>query len=160
LVLAVSNLSVSENLTSGGSITITWTADPTDPATCSFELVNVAFHNTFAIANNIPINSQSITVGLPAVPVSYVILLCYSNPSTHVAYSDQYTLEAVQIKYADGTVVHASYSFYHHTVTSLVYSAPALPSPLGLPRLPRLVLRSRHLLPLRQCFLLPDRATS
>jgi len=80
LVFAVSNLSVSENLTSGGPVTITWTADSTDPDSCSFELVNEAFHDTFAIANNIPINTGSITVNLPAVPAPYDILLYHSNP--------------------------------------------------------------------------------
>lgn len=78
LVFAVSNLSVSPNLSSGGPVTITWTADPTDPATCSFELANQAFHNTFAIANNIPINTGSITVNLPAVP-TYDILFVLSQ---------------------------------------------------------------------------------
>jgi len=80
LVFAVSNLSVSQNLTSGGPVTITWTADSTDPDSCSFELVNEAFHDTFAIANNIPINTGSITVNFPAVPAPYDILLCHSNP--------------------------------------------------------------------------------
>jgi hypothetical protein len=79
LVAAVSNLAISQNPTSGGACTITWTADATDPATISFELVNTAFHNTFAIANNIAVNTQTLTVTLPAVPVTYGILLCCSK---------------------------------------------------------------------------------
>lgn len=98
LVSAVSNLVISDNPTSGGPATITWTADATDPDSCSFELVNEAFHDTFAIANNIPIKTGSINVTLPIVPAPYDSFLRYSNPWTNVIYSDQYTVEAVQIR--------------------------------------------------------------
>jgi hypothetical protein len=68
LVSALSNLQVSTGPTSGGPVTITWSQDSTDPSSCSFELVNTIFHNSFAIANNIQTSQQTLTVTLPAVP--------------------------------------------------------------------------------------------
>ncbi|KAF8174943.1 hypothetical protein BJ912DRAFT_39959 [Pholiota molesta] len=73
-------LSIPENPTTGGQITIKWTNEQGDPATWSFELINVAFNNAFAIANNVDPASNSITLTLPVVPVG-----------------DGYTLQAVNI---------------------------------------------------------------
>lgn len=68
LASALSNLQVtSSNPSSGGSVTITWTADSTDPSTFSLELANNNFHNTFALANNVQTSSGTITVTLPIV---------------------------------------------------------------------------------------------
>jgi hypothetical protein len=73
-------LTIPQNPTSGGSITIEWTTVAGDPSTFSIELINVAFNNAFAIANNVPTASNQITLNLPIVPTG-----------------DGYTLEAVDI---------------------------------------------------------------
>ncbi|KAF9218146.1 hypothetical protein BS17DRAFT_791951 [Gyrodon lividus] len=59
--------------TTGGTITLSWTASTTDPAYFTFELVNTVFHNTFAIANNVQTSQGTLTIQLPQVPVGYVI---------------------------------------------------------------------------------------
>jgi len=66
--------------TSGGQVTLAWTSDSGDPNTWSFELLNTAFHNAFAIANNVDPSTQVLTLSLPIVPVG-----------------DGYTLQAVNI---------------------------------------------------------------
>ncbi|KAI0059424.1 hypothetical protein BV25DRAFT_1871527 [Artomyces pyxidatus] len=71
---------VPTNLTSGGPATISWTQESGDPQTFSVELINVLFHNSFAIANNIQDTAGSISITLPSVPVG-----------------DGYTLQAVDI---------------------------------------------------------------
>ncbi|KAF4611563.1 hypothetical protein D9613_004392 [Agrocybe pediades] len=73
-------LQVPENPTSAGQITIKWTSAPNDPETFSFELINTAFNNAFAIANNVNPTAGQLTLTLPPVPVG-----------------DGYTLEAVNI---------------------------------------------------------------
>ncbi|KAF9562287.1 hypothetical protein CPC08DRAFT_817229 [Agrocybe pediades] len=73
-------LQVPENPTSAGQITIKWTSAPGDPETFSFELINTAFNNAFAIANNVNPTAGQLTLTLPPVPVG-----------------DGYTLEAVNI---------------------------------------------------------------
>ncbi|KAH9996502.1 hypothetical protein BJV77DRAFT_987404 [Russula vinacea] len=84
LASALSNLAItSNNPTSGGSVTITWTPDSTDPTTFSLVLANVNFHNTFAIGNNIQTSSGSLTVTL---------------------LFDTYTLEAVQVNNINSVV--------------------------------------------------------
>ncbi|KAH7886435.1 hypothetical protein F5I97DRAFT_1830185 [Phlebopus sp. FC_14] len=75
--------------TTGGTVTLAWTATSTDPAYFTFELVNTAFHNTFAIANNVQASLGTITIQLPQVPVG-----------------DGYTLEAVATN--DVNTVYAS----------------------------------------------------
>ncbi|KAI9566300.1 hypothetical protein HD554DRAFT_2116999 [Boletus coccyginus] len=55
--------------TTGGTVTITWTASTSDPAYFSLELVNDAFHDTFAIANNVQTALGTLTIQLPQVPV-------------------------------------------------------------------------------------------
>jgi hypothetical protein len=68
LASALSNLQVtSQNPSSGGSVTITWSQDSSDPSTFSLELANENFHNTFALANNVQTSSQQITVTIPIV---------------------------------------------------------------------------------------------
>ncbi|KAN0121632.1 hypothetical protein V8E52_003528 [Russula decolorans] len=80
LASALSSLQVtSQNPSSGGSVTITWSQDSSDPTTFSLELANNNFHNTFALANNVQTSSGQLTVTLPIVP------------------ADTYTLQAVQI---------------------------------------------------------------
>ncbi|KIJ66577.1 hypothetical protein HYDPIDRAFT_174620 [Hydnomerulius pinastri MD-312] len=64
--------------TTGGVVTITWTASTTDSPYFTLEMVNTAFHNTFAIANNVQTSLGTMTIELPQVPVG-----------------DGYTLEAV-----------------------------------------------------------------
>ena len=67
LVSAVT-FSTPENVTSGGSTTITWTRDKGDPDTISIELANPnLLHDAIAIANNVPVTSGKITVALPIV---------------------------------------------------------------------------------------------
>ncbi|TFY76590.1 hypothetical protein EWM64_g7420 [Hericium alpestre] len=73
-------LNTPENLSSGGTITISWTTADGDPPVFSLELLNTVFHNTFAIANNVQSGAGSITMQIPAVPPG-----------------DGYTLEAVNI---------------------------------------------------------------
>ncbi|KAF8890101.1 hypothetical protein BD779DRAFT_1785146 [Infundibulicybe gibba] len=55
--------------TSGGSVTITWTTTSGDPPIFSIELMNTAFNNAFAIANNVDVSLGTITLTLPIVPV-------------------------------------------------------------------------------------------
>src|ERR1700679_2793000 len=65
LASALSSLQVtSQNPSSGGSVTITWSQDSSDPSVFSLELANNNFHNTFALANNVQISSGQITVTL------------------------------------------------------------------------------------------------
>jgi hypothetical protein len=68
-------------------------------ATWSFELINVAFNNAFAIANNVDPASNSITLTLPVVPVGCVFLLRMLSQKAHIdsLCSDGYTLQAVNI---------------------------------------------------------------
>ncbi|KIM35610.1 hypothetical protein M413DRAFT_20729 [Hebeloma cylindrosporum] len=73
-------LSIPEAPTSGGQMTIKWTNEPNDPETWSFELINTAFNNAFAIANNVNPSASSLTLTIPIVPVG-----------------DGYTLQAVNI---------------------------------------------------------------
>ncbi|PFH47584.1 hypothetical protein AMATHDRAFT_50192 [Amanita thiersii Skay4041] len=72
LVHAAFNIETPSNVRSASSITIKWTAEPTDPFSspiCSFELFNDAFHDSFAIANNVPSLQGSLTLTLPVVPI-------------------------------------------------------------------------------------------
>ncbi|KAH9043672.1 hypothetical protein EDB85DRAFT_708152 [Lactarius pseudohatsudake] len=72
---------VPNNLTSGGSATISWSSSDTDPDVFTIELVNTnLFHNAIAIANNVQKTAGSITVTLPIVQEG-----------------DGYTIEAVDI---------------------------------------------------------------
>ncbi|KAA1471462.1 hypothetical protein DENSPDRAFT_880505 [Dentipellis sp. KUC8613] len=73
-------LNTPSNLHSGGPATISWTSSSGDPTVFSLELVNEAFHDTFAIANNVQLNSGSASLELPSVPIR-----------------DGYTIEAVDI---------------------------------------------------------------
>jgi hypothetical protein len=71
------------NPTTGGNVTIKWTTDASDPgtfSTFSFELINAAFNDAFAIANNVDPSLNQLTLTLPVVPVG-----------------DGYTLQAVNI---------------------------------------------------------------
>jgi len=61
--------------TTGGTVTITWSATNTDPPYFSIELVNPAFHNTFAIANNVQTSLGELTIQLPQVPIECVPFL-------------------------------------------------------------------------------------
>src|SRR6267154_3441593 len=66
LASAMSNLQVtSQNTSSGGSATITWSQDSSDPSVFSLELANNNFHNTFALANNVQTSSGQVTVTIP-----------------------------------------------------------------------------------------------
>ncbi|PPQ69664.1 hypothetical protein CVT26_001533 [Gymnopilus dilepis] len=73
-------LNIPTNPTSGGNVTITWSSAPNDPETFSLELINTAFHNSFAIANNVNPTAETISLTLPIVPVG-----------------DGYSLEAVDV---------------------------------------------------------------
>ncbi|KAH9982304.1 hypothetical protein BGW80DRAFT_1262619 [Lactifluus volemus] len=54
--------------TSGGSITFSWTEDPGDAATVTFQLQNPpVLLNAIAIANNIQTASGQLTLTLPTV---------------------------------------------------------------------------------------------
>ncbi|PPQ77548.1 hypothetical protein CVT25_011408 [Psilocybe cyanescens] len=96
-------LTFPSNATSGGQVTITWTLAANDPETFSFELINDAFNNAFAIANNVNPTAQSLTLTLPVVPVG-----------------GGYTLQAVNI--GDINDVFAS---------SAPFSIGAAPTPLS-----------------------------
>jgi len=80
LASAMSGLSISSNPTSGGTATVSWTADSTDPSTFSIELATSDFHNAIAVANNVQSASGQTPITIPIVP---------TNAS--------YTLQAVQI---------------------------------------------------------------
>ena len=68
-------LQIPKNPTTGGQTTITWTANATDPASFTLELLQASFHNAIGIANNVPTASLSLTLELPSVPPTYVIVL-------------------------------------------------------------------------------------
>ena len=63
--------------TSGGQTTITWSTSAGDPTSFTLELVNTAFHNTFAISNNLVPSAGSVTLQLPLVPTSYVFFVFF-----------------------------------------------------------------------------------
>ena len=56
------------NWTSGNQAVLQWNPVAGDPQTFSVELVNTAFNNEFAIANNVPTGQLSLTTTLPIVP--------------------------------------------------------------------------------------------
>ncbi|KAJ7589680.1 hypothetical protein C8J56DRAFT_38316 [Mycena floridula] len=56
-----------KNPTSGGEITINWTTNSSDPTVFSMFLTNDAFHQQFAIANNVNSADHSKTLELPIV---------------------------------------------------------------------------------------------
>ncbi|KAI6119719.1 hypothetical protein EDD16DRAFT_923084 [Pisolithus croceorrhizus] len=67
--------------TTGGVVTITWEAASTDPAYFTLQLVNPAFHNTYAISNNVQTSLGTITLELPQVPVDTDYQLEAIDPS-------------------------------------------------------------------------------
>jgi len=80
LASALTLNAISGVVTSGGSITITWTpaADGSDPS-FSFELINPSFNSQFGIANNVDPSLGTLTLTLPIVPTG------------------EYTIEAVNV---------------------------------------------------------------
>lgn len=77
-------------------MTITWTASTTDPTSFSIELVQASFHDTFAIANNVPTNMGQLTVQVPEVPITCVTFcsgIVFAMIDRRV-FSDGYTLQA------------------------------------------------------------------
>jgi hypothetical protein len=75
LAYATMTITMCDNPKSGSSCTISWNSNDAsaDPGSFSLELVRTSFHDTFAIANNVPnapgTGPQSTTVTLPAVPI-------------------------------------------------------------------------------------------
>ena len=89
-------LEIPKNPTTGGSVTIHWTNEQGDPyvssllffqrsrrlikltcppsSTWSFELINTAFNDAFAIANNVDPSPSQLTLTLPIIPVGCVFL--------------------------------------------------------------------------------------
>jgi len=129
-LISALTLSTPENLSSGGSATINWTSAAGDPSTFSIELLNVVFHNSFAIANNVQPSAGTITLTLPSVPPG-----------------DGYTLEAVDISNitnvyatsgsfsiaAESTVTSTSSSTSGRvsSTSSISYTPPATSSAYG-----------------------------
>ncbi|KAF8551098.1 hypothetical protein OG21DRAFT_328578 [Imleria badia] len=81
--------------TAGATVTITWTASTTDPTTFSIELANPSYHNSYAIASDVPTANGQITITLPqvlpgdgyslqAVSISNVNDIIYQSPGTFV----------------------------------------------------------------------------
>jgi len=64
-------LGTPSNVTSGGQITITWTAVPSD-IEFTLELANLVFRDQIAIANNVDPSIGSLTVQCPATPTDTV----------------------------------------------------------------------------------------
>lgn len=62
------NFNAPVNITSAGSATITWTSEPTDPPMWNLYLLNIVFHDSFGIANNVQTDIGTITLQLPVVP--------------------------------------------------------------------------------------------
>jgi len=62
-------LSTPTSVTNNGQVTITWTATTTDPSTFSIELVNPAFHNSYAVVNVAQTAAGQATFTLPTVPI-------------------------------------------------------------------------------------------
>jgi hypothetical protein len=66
---ALTITSISGNVVSEGSITITWTTATTDPAgVFSIELDHPSFNSALAIATNVDSSNLQITIALPNVP--------------------------------------------------------------------------------------------
>jgi hypothetical protein len=74
-LISALTLKVPQKLSSGGQGTFTWTTDAGDPAFFVLELLNTAFHDSFAIGNNVATSALSITLELPIVAPGYVIVL-------------------------------------------------------------------------------------
>ncbi|KAI5998299.1 hypothetical protein EDD15DRAFT_2409361 [Pisolithus albus] len=74
-------ISAPTGATTGGVVTITWQATTTDPAYFTLQLVNPAFHDTYAISNNVQTSLGTITLELPQVPVDTNYQLEAINPS-------------------------------------------------------------------------------
>ncbi|KAF8838688.1 hypothetical protein BDN67DRAFT_62552 [Paxillus ammoniavirescens] len=128
--------------TTGGMVTLTWTATTTDPTSFTFELTNTIFHNTFAIANTVTTSQGSITIQLPQVPVG-----------------DGYTLEAVANKYVFLQIHHSEpnnrccsrflfATFVATSTKSTLRAGTLLLVPRLPPRPPRPPLLRRRLVPL------------
>ncbi|KAF9528118.1 hypothetical protein CPB83DRAFT_894608 [Crepidotus variabilis] len=104
-------IAVPEHPTSQGTITIQWTSANGDPDTWSFELVNVDFHDTFAIANNVDPAAQELTLTLPAVPArdAYTIQAVNIGNITDVyATSGSFSIGAVSSSSASGSSTSSS----------------------------------------------------
>ncbi|KAF9235378.1 hypothetical protein BU15DRAFT_51449, partial [Melanogaster broomeanus] len=71
-------LNTPTGVTTGGTVTLTWTATTEDPTSFTFELYNTIFHDTFAIQNTVQTSLGTITLQFPQIPVG-----------------DGYTLQAV-----------------------------------------------------------------
>ncbi|KAI0286862.1 hypothetical protein BGY98DRAFT_1092467 [Russula aff. rugulosa BPL654] len=90
----------SPNPTSGAPCTVNWTPESGDAAVFSLELVNVVFHNTFALANNVQTSSGQVNVTIPIVP------------------ADSYTIEAVQINDVNSVIATSGSFNIGATITS------------------------------------------
>ncbi|KIY48089.1 hypothetical protein FISHEDRAFT_74007 [Fistulina hepatica ATCC 64428] len=103
-------LNVPSTVTSGGTVTITWTTTSGDPSTFSLYLINQSFNDNFGIANNVETSLGTITIALPAV-----------DPG------DGFSLEAVDI--SDVNTVYSSTSDF--AIGASTYSASSVSTVSG-----------------------------
>jgi len=63
-------LNTPEGVTSGGWLNISWISAPSDPATFTLELINVAFNSQFAVFNNVDPSLGHLNLQCPIVPAT------------------------------------------------------------------------------------------
>ncbi|KAG6380538.1 hypothetical protein JVT61DRAFT_4897 [Boletus reticuloceps] len=135
-VAATITVGTPDGWTTGGTVTFTWTAATTDPSTFSIELVNAAFHDTFAIANNVQTVNGQLTVELPQVPVTagYTLSFFAPNDVNNVyAQTGSFTIggattssaTAASTSSTSATSSASSMSFSTPSVTATIISSPA-----------------------------------
>ncbi|KAF7976210.1 hypothetical protein HWV62_7400 [Athelia sp. TMB] len=98
---------------SGGSATVDWTSSSGDPSTFTLELSNTAFHNSYAIANNVNPSSGSISFSLPIVPAGAgytVIAVAIGNISDVYATTGSFSVAAAPSSSAVSSSASASAS--------------------------------------------------
>jgi hypothetical protein len=83
--------------TTGGEITLTWTATTVDPTSFTFELYNTIFSDTYAIANTVQTSLGTLTLELPQIPVGdgYILqAVANSNVTDVYAQSGDFSVGA------------------------------------------------------------------
>ncbi|KAJ7159355.1 hypothetical protein C8R43DRAFT_1105468 [Mycena crocata] len=84
---AISNLQVTTSPASGGTVTITWNADPSDKDPCTVALYSTTpnYNGGLAIANDVDPQDKTLTIGLPDVGKgSYTIALISQSNTADV----------------------------------------------------------------------------
>jgi len=98
LVSALTVNAPSQAVTSGGSMTFTWSVKDGDPSTFSVFLKNPTFNDVFGVANSVDATLGTITIAIPSVPVDQqyeIQLVPIDNSQQVLAQSPSFTIGAV-----------------------------------------------------------------